>query len=80
MTAAALLSLLVKLAEAFPAIRDLVGQANAALVEHRRNKANTQTDEDRARITGSPWRCPATCPHRLQHDGTEQRAAPALKP
>ncbi|HSI13398.1 MAG TPA: hypothetical protein VK961_15210 [Chthoniobacter sp.] len=80
MTLAALLSLLIQIAKAVPAFDSILQQANAAMVEHRRNKANTQTDEDRARITGSPWRCPATCPHRLQHDGTEQPAAPARQP
>jgi hypothetical protein len=80
MTTAALLSLLIGLAKAIPAFDSILQQVNAALVEHRRNQANQQTDEDRARITGSPWRCPATCPHRLQHDGTEQPAAPARQP
>ena len=68
MTFSALVSLLVALAKAIPAIDSILKQADAALVEHRRNAANQRTDEDRARITSSPWRCPATCPHRLLHE------------
>ncbi|MFA6289927.1 MAG: hypothetical protein WC661_21295 [Opitutaceae bacterium] len=77
MTLAALLSLLINLAKAIPAFDSILQQANAALVEHRRTAANTQTDEDRARVQAAPWKCPGTCPHRLLHDGAEQPAAPA---
>lgn len=77
---ASLLSLLVALAKALPALDSLLLQADAALREHRRSAANQKTDEDRARILSSPWRCPATCPHRLQHDGPQQPPAPARAP
>ena len=71
---ASLLSLLVALAKAIPALESLLQQANAALAEHRRSRANAQTDADLARVQAMPWRCPATCPHRMQHDGAEQPA------
>lgn len=71
---ASLLSLLVALAKAIPALESLLLQANAALAEHRRSRANAQTDADLARVQAAPWRCPATCPHRLLHDGPQQPA------
>lgn len=80
MSASAILGLLVWLAKAVPAFDSILKQADAALAEHRRSQAHTAIDEDRARILAEPWRCPARCPHRLQHDGTQPTPAPALTP
>lgn len=76
---ASLVSALVALAKALPALDALLDKANAALAEHRRSRANAQTDADLARVQAQPWRCPATCPHRMQHDGPQQ-PAPAARP
>jgi len=73
---AALVGLLVALAKAVPAIDALLEKANTGLAEHRRTRAHAQTAADLARVQAQPWRCPALCPHRLQHDGPQQPATP----
>lgn len=80
MNLAALVSLLVAVAKAIPAIDALLEKANAGLAEHRRSRENAKTDADLARVQSQPWRCPAACPHRLLHDGPQQPSAPALTP
>ena len=67
MTPTAIISIILGLVKAFPVLARWVDEIVAGVANQRQASNDAQTAKDLADVQASPWRCPATCPHKLQH-------------
>jgi hypothetical protein len=77
MSLAAVVSFLVSLAKAIPALASLANQFEAAWRAERLKQTNDAIDAAVAAAQASPWVCPAACPH-AQRLRDAQPASPAV--